>query len=139
MTMEEARDAPDVVSGTFLINNYNAQVLFDSGANKSFVSTTFCQILNYPTEKLDKEYLVEIADGYHISVSDIINGCVITIEDTKFPIKLIPIKLGEFDIIVGMDWLSQNQANIICDKKMIKVKTPDDRTIYIQGIKIIQL
>ena len=135
MKVKEARDTPDVVSGIFLLDNIHAQVLFDSGANKSFISTTFCQYLNRPAEKLEKEYLVEIADGYHVIVSDVINGCVITIEDNQFPINLIPIRLGEFDIIIGMNWLSQNQAKILFDEKMVKLKTPNGKIIYIYGDK----
>ncbi|KAL4591531.1 hypothetical protein LXL04_004499 [Taraxacum kok-saghyz] len=116
MKVKEARDTPDVVSGTFLRDNIHAQVLFDSGANKSFISTTFCQYLNRPAKKLENEYLVDIADGYHVIVSDVINGCVITIEDTQFLISLIPIRLGEFDIIIGMDWKKreQSQGELAC-------------------------
>ncbi|GKA11130.1 putative nucleotidyltransferase, ribonuclease H [Tanacetum coccineum] len=61
MTMEEARVVPDVVSGTFLVNNLNAQVLFDSGANRSFVSTSFSQSFDQGIKKLDKEIMVELA------------------------------------------------------------------------------
>ncbi|XP_071713176.1 uncharacterized protein [Rutidosis leptorrhynchoides] len=135
MTKKEAKDTPDVVSGTFLVNNANAQVLFDSGANRSFVSTTFCNNLDRCVEKLNDIYTVEIADGNHVRVEDIINNCTITLGKTQFPITLVPIQLGEFDIVVGMDWLSENQAKIICDRKMIRIKAPNHENICIYGDK----
>ncbi|GKC87395.1 DNA-binding protein HEXBP-like protein [Tanacetum coccineum] len=65
MTIKEARVMLDVVSGTFPVNNLNAQVLFDSSANRSLVSTSFSQCFDQGVKKLDKELMVEIANGNH--------------------------------------------------------------------------
>jgi len=63
MTAEEARDATDVVTGTFLINSIPARVLFDSGANRSFVSMTFCKQFDMLASTLLDALVVEIANG----------------------------------------------------------------------------
>ncbi|KAJ0536228.1 putative RNA helicase transcription factor interactor and regulator CCHC(Zn) family [Helianthus annuus] len=47
LTTQEAELIPDVIAGTFLVHNVFAKVLFDSGANQSFINTLFCQILSY--------------------------------------------------------------------------------------------
>ncbi|GKE95618.1 hypothetical protein Tco_1580473 [Tanacetum coccineum] len=43
----------------------------------------------------------------------------------------MPIKLGSFNIIIGMDWLSKYHARIICDKKVVHVPI-DGETLIIR-------
>ncbi|KAI3672432.1 hypothetical protein L6452_38520 [Arctium lappa] len=133
MTLEEAKETPDVVSGMFPIDNVYAHVLFDSGANGSFVSTTFRHYLNRNACRLDKSYTVETADGGQSKVDEVINGCTIIIDDKEFPVRLMPMHLRGFDVVLGMDWLSENHAQILCNKKMIKIQTPAGETIHVYG------
>ncbi|GKE63875.1 putative reverse transcriptase domain-containing protein [Tanacetum coccineum] len=53
----------NVVTGTFLLNNYYASMLFDSGTDRSFVSSTFSALLDVAPSTLDTSYAVELADG----------------------------------------------------------------------------
>ncbi|GKB54949.1 hypothetical protein Tco_0905702 [Tanacetum coccineum] len=53
----------NVVKGMFLLNNHYAFILFDSGADRSFVSTTFSTLLDITPDTLDISYAVELADG----------------------------------------------------------------------------
>ncbi|XP_071713223.1 uncharacterized protein [Rutidosis leptorrhynchoides] len=110
MTTEEAKETPDVVSGTFLVNNVYANVLFDSGANRSFVSATFCHYLNKDVKKLDRNFLVEMADGGQTTICEIFEDCIINLDGNELPVKLMPMPLGGFDVVIGMDWLSDNKA-----------------------------
>ncbi|GKE41492.1 hypothetical protein Tco_1468776 [Tanacetum coccineum] len=50
---------PNVVTGTFLLNQHLARVLFDSGADKSFVSISLASMLNIPPITLDTTYDIE--------------------------------------------------------------------------------
>ncbi|GJR77571.1 putative reverse transcriptase domain-containing protein [Tanacetum coccineum] len=61
---------PNVVMGTFLLNQHLARVLFDSGVDKSFVSISLTSMLNIPPITLDTTYDIEMADGnlYHARV-----------------------------------------------------------------------
>ncbi|GJY17827.1 putative reverse transcriptase domain-containing protein [Tanacetum coccineum] len=52
----------NVVTGTFLLNNCYVTMLFDSGADRSFVSSTFSALLNAAPSTLDNSYVVELAD-----------------------------------------------------------------------------
>ena len=133
MTADEAKETPDVVSGTFLVNNCYALVLFDSGADRSFVSTSFLHYLNRKTKQLEESFVVETADGSLKEINEIIEDCTIVIGGKEFPVKLMPMCLGGFDIVLGMDWLSKNKAKIICDEKMIKVRTPTGETVRVRG------
>ncbi|GKA33236.1 reverse transcriptase domain-containing protein [Tanacetum coccineum] len=59
----EANPDSNVVKGTFLLNNHYASMIFDSGADRSFVSTTFSTLLDITPDTLDVSYVVELADG----------------------------------------------------------------------------
>ncbi|GJY02581.1 putative reverse transcriptase domain-containing protein [Tanacetum coccineum] len=48
-------------------------------------------------------------------------GATLNLLNQPFEIDLMPIKLGSFDVIIGMDWLSKYHARIICDKKVIHI------------------
>ncbi|KAJ0535044.1 putative transcription factor interactor and regulator CCHC(Zn) family [Helianthus annuus] len=133
MDAKEAVLNDNVLTGTFLVNNIFARVLFDSGADKSFVDQKFCQLLNMPIKTLDVKYEVELADGTIETVSTILEGCEMSIKNHSFPLSLLPFKLAGFDIVLGMDWLSRNQAQIICGKRHIVLKTPSGESLTIRG------
>ncbi|KAM0059597.1 putative nucleotidyltransferase, Ribonuclease H [Helianthus debilis subsp. tardiflorus] len=133
MDAKEAVQNDNVLTGTFLVNNIFARVLFDSGADKSFVDQKFCQLLKMPIKTLDIKYEVELADDTMETVSTILEGCEISIRNHSFPLSLLPFKLAGFDIVLGMDWLSQNQAQIICGKRQIVLKTPSGEPLTIRG------
>nr|GEY51912.1 hypothetical protein [Tanacetum cinerariifolium]GEZ27481.1 hypothetical protein [Tanacetum cinerariifolium] len=60
-----AKTNPDAnnVTGTFFLNNYYAFVLFDTGADSSFVSTVFSSQFDIAPTVLDHDYAIELADG----------------------------------------------------------------------------
>ncbi|XP_076958261.1 uncharacterized protein LOC143633938 [Bidens hawaiensis] len=103
MTTEEAKQADDVITGTFLLNELLTTVLFDSGANKSFISYKFCHALSNPLKKLEQSFTLEIANGKHIEISDAIDDCFLNLEGKIFPIRMMATMLGEFDLVIGMD------------------------------------
>ncbi|KAI3784347.1 hypothetical protein L1987_43445 [Smallanthus sonchifolius] len=131
----EARNDNAVVTGTFLINNRYASILFDTGADKSFVSLEFEPLLKTCRTALEPSYTIEIADGKLTVVHSVVRGCALTLNDHTFSIDLIPITLGSFDIIVGMDWLSHNHAEINCSEKLIRIPLPSGETLKIFGEK----
>jgi hypothetical protein len=63
MSSEEARRMEEVITGMFPINDTHARILFDSGANKSFVSISFMPYLKGVLDGLDKPYVVEMTNG----------------------------------------------------------------------------
>ncbi|GJZ71442.1 putative reverse transcriptase domain-containing protein [Tanacetum coccineum] len=92
--MIQGRTNPDsnVVTGTFLLNNRYALILFNTSADRIFVSTTFSSLIDIIPTTLDRDYEVELAD-----------------------------EIDSFDVIIGMDWLSKYHAVIICDKKIDRI------------------
>ncbi|GJT21930.1 putative reverse transcriptase domain-containing protein [Tanacetum coccineum] len=112
--MGNAGKKPDsnVVMGTFLLNNRYAFILFDTGADRSFVSTAFSSLIDITPTTLDYYYDVELADGKIIGINTIIRGCTLNLLNHPFNIDLMPVELGSFDVIIGMDWLAKYHAVI---------------------------
>ncbi|GJU36554.1 reverse transcriptase domain-containing protein [Tanacetum coccineum] len=128
---KNAHQDPNVVTGMFLLNQHLARVLFDSGADKSFISISLASMLNIPPITIDTFYDIEMADENLVSTNTVIQGCTLTLLNQSFKINLMPIKLGSFDVIVGMDWLSKYHARIICDEKVVHIPI-DGETLIIR-------
>nr|GEX13667.1 hypothetical protein [Tanacetum cinerariifolium] len=111
----------NVVTGTFLLNNRYVSILFDTGANRSFISTAFSSLVNIDPTPLGSSYNVELADGKIVGIDTIIRGCTINFLNHPFNIDLMPVELGSFDIIIGMDWLRRCYAVIVCDEKLVQI------------------
>ncbi|GJR44902.1 putative reverse transcriptase domain-containing protein [Tanacetum coccineum] len=122
----------NVITGTFLLNNHYALILFDIGADRSFVSTAFSSLIDIIPTTLDYGYDVELADGKIIGVNTLIWGCTLKFLNHPFNIDLMPVKLGSFDIIIGMDWLSKYHAVIVCDEKIVCIPFGDE-TLIVRG------
>ncbi|GJT76701.1 putative reverse transcriptase domain-containing protein [Tanacetum coccineum] len=128
----DAQQDPKVVTGTFLLNNRYATALFDSGADKSFVSTNFSTLIDIEPVELDTCYDVELADGKVVSTNNVLIGCTLNLLNHSFPIDLMVIELGSFDVIIGMDWLSRYDAAILCGKKKVRIPL-EGKTLVIEG------
>ena len=76
---------------------------------------------------------VEIANQEIIPVNQIHPACELGIGEQSFSVDLIPFKLGEFDIILGIDWLSSNDAQIDCKGKKVKLNIPGKKEVIFRG------
>ncbi|GJR74229.1 putative reverse transcriptase domain-containing protein [Tanacetum coccineum] len=97
---EEARQDPNIVTGTFTLNDHFTTTLFDSGADYSFVSTTFMPLLGLEPNDLGFRYEIEIASGHLVEIDKVIKGCKLEINGYVFDIDLIPFGHGSFDVII---------------------------------------
>nr|GEZ42366.1 putative reverse transcriptase domain-containing protein [Tanacetum cinerariifolium] len=127
------RDAsPDsnVIMGTFILNNGYVKILFYTGADRSFVSTTFSALIDITPTTLENHYDVELADGKIIGVNTIVRGCTLNFMSHPFNIDLMPVPLGSFDVIIGMDWLTKYHGVIIYDEKIVRVPFGKEMLIF---------
>nr|GEV86541.1 zinc finger, CCHC-type, retrotransposon Gag domain protein [Tanacetum cinerariifolium] len=123
---------PNIITGTFSLNNHYATVLFDSGANFSFISTDFVTLLNVKTSFVNLSYVIEVADGKNVEVDRIIRDFKLKIGTSLFTIDLIPLGHRSFDVIVGMDWLSEHKAKIVCHEKVVRIPLESREILHIQ-------
>ncbi|GKD60757.1 putative reverse transcriptase domain-containing protein [Tanacetum coccineum] len=130
---EEAHQDPNIVTGTFTLNKHFATTLFDSSADYSFVSTTFIPLLGLEPNELSFKYEIEISSGQLVEIDKVINGCKLEIKGHIFDIDLIPLGHRSFDVIIGMDWLSNFKAEIICHDKVVRIPLSDDKVLTVVG------
>nr|GEW22442.1 putative reverse transcriptase domain-containing protein [Tanacetum cinerariifolium] len=109
----------NVVMGMFLLNNRYASILFDTSADRSFVSTAFSFLIDIVPTALDHDYDVKLADKKIIRVNTSIRGCTLNFLNHPFNIDLMLIELGSFGVIFGMDWLAKYHVVIVCDEMII--------------------
>ncbi|GJV42385.1 putative reverse transcriptase domain-containing protein [Tanacetum coccineum] len=120
----------NVVMGTFLLNNRYASILFDTGADRSFISTIFSSLIDIIPTTLNNHYDIELADGKIVGVNTIIRGCTLKFLNHPFTIDLMPVELGSFDVIIGMDWLRRHHAVIVCDEKLVRVPFGNETLVF---------
>nr|GEX77172.1 hypothetical protein [Tanacetum cinerariifolium] len=95
-TLHEAINmARELVEQAVYVNDHYACILFDSGAEKSFISTEFTPFIDIAPATLDTSYDVELADGKVVSTNTILRGCTLAIFNHVFKMNLLPTQLGE--------------------------------------------
>ncbi|GKA91376.1 putative reverse transcriptase domain-containing protein [Tanacetum coccineum] len=122
----------NVMMGTFLLNNRYALILFDTGADRSFVSTAFISLIDIIPTTLDYGYDVKLVDCKIITVNKLIRGYTLNFLNYPFNIDLMPVELGSFNVIIGMDWLSKYQDVIVCAEKIVRIPF-GDKILIVRG------
>ncbi|GJX06853.1 putative reverse transcriptase domain-containing protein [Tanacetum coccineum] len=102
------------------------------GSDKSFVNTSFSHLIDINPVRLDTSYEVELADGRVVSTNTILRGCTLNLLNHLFKIDLMPIELGTFDVVIGMDWLVDQDAVIVCGKKVVHIPVKN-KTLVVEG------
>nr|GEZ80055.1 putative reverse transcriptase domain-containing protein [Tanacetum cinerariifolium] len=120
----------NTVTCMFLLNNCYASVLFNTGADRSFVSTAFSSQFDIAPTILDHDYAVELADGRIVGVNTVIRSCTLNFFNHPFNIDLMPVEMGSFDVIIGMDWLSRYQTVIVCADKIVRIPWGRETLIF---------
>nr|XP_043612965.1 uncharacterized protein LOC122584940 [Erigeron canadensis] len=129
----EAERRNTLAHGTFLMYNVPMRILFDSGANRSLVATRMIHVIPMSKSSLDHTLQVEVGNGRTEIVRDVYKNCEIKIVTEFFQANLIPFPMGEFDVILGMDWLSSCNAKIACDEKAVYLKTSKGEDLIVYG------
>ena len=135
MTLKDAVKDSSVVAGTLPINSISAKVLFDYGATKSFVSEDFAHKLSREIRMLGEALSIEVANQDRVSVTQVYPRCEIEILGHVFLADLIPFKLGTFDVILGMDWLTDHDAQINCKSKRVILRAFEKSRVVFKGQK----
>ncbi|GKE55647.1 putative reverse transcriptase domain-containing protein [Tanacetum coccineum] len=83
--------------------------------------------------ELGFKYEIEIASGQLVEIDEVIKDCKLEIEGHVFDIDLIPFGHRSFDVIIGMDWLSNHKAKIICHEKVVRIPLTDGKVLRVLG------
>ena len=122
MTTNEAQANLDTILDIMTIFDTHTLVLFDFGTSKSFVSSSFALHTDWELSPLKNKLAVITPLGEHILRTSVFKGCEVLVKGVVLKANLIPLKMYDFDMIMGMDWLSNHRALMDCFTKKIMFK-----------------
>jgi hypothetical protein len=128
VAVEEAQEAPDVVTSTFSVNDISAVVLFDSGASHSFISVVYVEKHNLPIALLRCQMIVS-SPGGDMPARQLCPKVNLKIRGVDFVVNLIVLESKGIDVMLGMDWLCKHKMLIDYAKKSVKLSTPDGKEL----------
>ncbi|XP_024962953.1 uncharacterized protein LOC112503115 [Cynara cardunculus var. scolymus] len=135
ITAEEAREEPKLVTGIFFVNSHLAHILSDFGSTYSFVSHAFVRSLESVPVLFDRLFSADTASGTPLVVDRVFKDCTLVLEDQNFSVDLILMDIRDFDVVISMDWLVANRADIICVQRMIQIPVSEGDCVYVYGEK----
>lgn len=121
MTQQDAAVADNVVKGKsmILISYSKDNTLFDYGTTHSFVSHVFASKLNVSLSTLEHALAVSTTTGDQINTRIIYYDCLLEIGRSRMSVNFILLHMNDFDVILGMDWLSKYRVILDCFNKMV--------------------
>ena len=129
MKAVEDKDAPDVIVGNFNTFDTLIHALIDPGLTHYYVCTSIPSLDSIPKNENGYDILVTNQLGHNVVVNRVYRGCPIKIREYEFPRDLIELSFREFDVILGMDWLSRHQVVVDCRMKRVTLRTPSGEEV----------
>ena len=126
---------PLVIQGMFLLSLLWARVLFDSGASHSFIAASCVNVLGLKVESLEKLLHVSSPLGVRVRIDQICRNYELEISGILLTMDLRVINISDFDVILGMDWLTANRVVIDCDRRRVTAYIEDGIRMTFQGYK----
>ena len=130
----ESADHPEI-QGTFFLSRLWARVLFDSGTSYSFITASVVIELGLEVEALEEPLYVSSPLGIRARIGMICRGCELEISGILLTVDLRVIDMLEFDVILGMDWLTAYKVVIDCERRRVTAYTQNDTSVLLQGDK----
>ena len=130
----ESADQP-VIQGTFLLSRLWARVLFDSGVSPSFIVASVVIELGLEVEALEEPLYVSSPLEIRVRIGMICRGCKLEISGILLTMDLRIMDISEFDVILGMDWLTAYRVVIDCERRRVTAYTQDGTHVVFQGDK----
>ena len=124
MTQQDANVALDVVNGIISILDHDAYTLVDPGATHSFASKPFLDRFQIETQPLEGRMIVSLPARDSLFLDRVVRDSRVLIGGQEFPTDLVALDIRDFDVVLGMDWLSHHRATLDCYKKEVKFHRP---------------
>ena len=135
VTQQDADAAPDVVTGIISILDHDAYTLVDPGATHSFASKPFLDRFQIETQPLEGRMRVSLPAGDPLLVDRVVRDSRVLIEGQEFPTDLVALDMRDFDVVLGMDWLSRHRATLDCYNKEVKLNRPGKLEVKFRGLR----
>ena len=131
MKAREDHDAPEVIAGIFSLFDIEMHALIDPGSTHSYVCIEHVFDKVPAMEKLAYDMHVTSPLGHSVSVNSVYRNCPIVIQAREFLADLITLPFREFDLILGMDWLSKHRAIIDCGQKTVELRCSNQTEVIV--------
>ena len=129
-----------MVTGIISILEHDAYTLVDPGAMHSFASKPFLDRFQIKTQPLGGPMRVSLPTGDPLFSDRVVRNSRVLIGGQKFPMDLIGLDMRDFDVVLGMDWLSRHRATVDCYKKEVKLHRPwQCRKCCVRVVRVIWL
>ena len=135
MKAREDQDAPEFIAGIFSFYDIKMHALIDPGSTHSYVCMEHVFDKLPAMEKLAYDMHVTSLLGHNVSVNSVYRNYPIVIQAREFLVDLITLPFLEFDLILGMDWLTKHRAIVDCGQKTVVLRCPDQSEVIIHGIR----
>ncbi|KAK1414363.1 hypothetical protein QVD17_16561 [Tagetes erecta] len=135
LTATEAATASGMVSGNLRLGERDICVLFDTGATHSIVSQLFTKYLMVEPSPLDHTLSISTPMGNSITITHVYRNCPIRVDSVVREADLLPMQMGDFDIILGMDWLTRHRVTIDCHSCRVIFGDLHNPDLVYQGIQ----
>ena len=110
-------------------------MLFDSGASHSFIAASVMIELGLEVEALEEPMYVSSPLGIRARIRMICRCCELEISGIILTVDLRVTDMLEFDVILGMDWLTAYRVVIDCERRRVTAYTQDGTRVVFQGDK----
>ena len=124
-----------MITGIILVYDHDAYALVDSRATHSFISVPFTKGHQIESQPIDGRMVVSVPNGDTMISERIVPSSRLVIKNKDFPIDLIVLGIRDFDIVLGMDWLSRHRATLDFYKKEVRLVRPEESSMIFQGIR----
>ena len=125
----------EVITGIFSLYDSEMHALIDPGSTHSYVCMEHVFDKVIEMEKLAYDMHVTSTLGHNVSVNSVYINCLIVIQAIEFLADLITLPFQEFDLILGMDWLTKHRAIVDYGQKTVVLRCSDQSEVIIQGIR----
>ena len=124
-----------MITSIILVYDHDAYALVDPGATHSFISVPFTERHQIESQPIDGRMVVSVPNGDTMISERIVPGSRLVIQNKDFPVDLIVLGIHDFDIVLGMDWLSRHRATLDCYKKEVRSVQPEEPGVIFRGIR----
>ncbi|CAA0808229.1 Unknown protein, partial [Striga hermonthica] len=131
----EAAQQPGTMSGMVVLNDIPVFALFDTGATHTFISRRCIDAIGVHAVTAVDPLEVSLASGRKIVTSAKASDISLSIGGRVLTADAFVLEMNDFDLILGMDWLSFYHADIRCHDREITLYLPEDESITFFGSK----
>ena len=122
-----------MVAGQISIAHTSTYTLIDSGASHSFVSALFVKKLDMEPVLLDKVCVIALPSGENLTLRFSFKEVPIKVSRRDLPVDLIVLEMVDYDVILGMDWLSKYDATIFCRRQKVVFQPSEGEMFEYKG------